>query len=267
MLKLESKSLPASTISLLKKYQDAVDAKATFSAKVSEGKKLFSSYNNKKNAAFKKVRENLTAMSGATVRCNYCEDSNANQVEHIYPKNHYPEKCFSWENYCYACGPCNQPKNDKFSIFEVATGLEKNLKDLAKNTQPPKGEALLIDPRVDQPMDFLFLDTKDTFKFVAFKETEKEIRRAEYTIEILGLNSRSHLVKARKIAFDNFKSRLFEYVHKKESGDSNAILAPLIDSLKSDGHQTVWYELIRQRSFHSEIDDLLNRAPEALNWK
>lgn len=266
MLYLKSKSLSTEATNLLLQYQNAVDAKASFIDKVTEGKRLFSQYNKKTNVAFKVIRETLAEMSGGTIRCNYCEDSNANQVEHIHPKNFYPDKCFSWENYCYACGPCNQPKSDRFAIFEDSTGLEINFSNLPQNTQPPMGEALLIDPRTESPLEFLFLDTSNTFKFVPFKESPKDIRRANYTIEILGLNSRSYLVKARKIAFDNFKSRLFEYVHKKESGASPSELKSLIESLKSEHHQTVWHEIIRQRSLHSEINSLFNRASEALTW-
>lgn len=103
---------------------------------------MFLKYNKKTNAAFKVVREKLAEMSGGTVRCNYCEDSNAN----------------------------------------------------------------------------------------------------------------------------NYKARLFEYVTKKEVGTTEAELNPLIDSLKSEHHQTVWYEMIRQRRLHPILDDLFNRAPEALNW-
>jgi uncharacterized protein (TIGR02646 family) len=266
MLQLRNKPLTTEAASLLEQYQQQVDAKTTFPEKVAEGKRLFSLYNKKTNASFMVVRDNLAKMSGGTVRCNYCEDSNANQVEHIYPKNYYPEKCFNWENYCYACGPCNQPKNDKFAVFENDTDTEVNLKKLPEHTQPPVGQALLLDPRAENPIDCLFLDTKDTFKFVPFKEDDKNIRRAEYTIEILGLNSRSHLVRARKVAFDNFKARLFEYVKKKEAGENLEALQPLIDSLKSEHHQTVWHEMIRQRSLHPEVDDLLNRAEEALKW-
>jgi hypothetical protein len=102
--------------------------------------------------------------------------------------------------------------------------------------------------------------------FVPFKDEAKDIRRAEYTIEILGLNSRNHLVRARQVAFSNFKARLFEYVTKKEAGSTTAHLNPLINSLKSEHHQTVWHEMIRQRSLHPEVDNLLNRAPEALTW-
>lgn len=266
MLYLKDRPLTAEASSQLAQYQKAVDDKPTFPEKTAEGKRLFSSYNKKTNAAFRVVRKHLADMSGGTVRCHYCEDSNANQVEHIYPKSFYPEKCFAWENYCYACGPCNQPKSDLFAIFDDTTGNEVNLKTIPRETPPPLGEALLVNPRAEEPLDFLFLDTMSTFRFVPFPEDAKDARRAEYTIETLGLNSRNHLVRARKIAFDNFKARLFEYVSMKEGGATAAQLSPLVESLKSEHHQTVWHEMIRQKSQHPHVDDLLNRAPEALTW-
>jgi uncharacterized protein (TIGR02646 family) len=266
MLFLINKPLTKEALALLKQYQEAVDRKPSFLEQVAEGKKLFSGYNKESNTAFEEVRRHLKEMSGGTIRCNYCEDSNANQVEHIYPKSLYPEKCFVWENYCYACGPCNQPKSDLFAVFEDATGNEVNLNTIPKSTIPPKGMALLVDPRAEKPLDYLFLDTMNTFRFVPFKDDNRDFRRAEYTIEILGLNSRSQLVRARKVAFGNFKARLFEYVTKKESGAQVSELDPLIDSLRSEHHQTVWQEMIRQRSLHSELNDLFTRAPEALKW-
>jgi uncharacterized protein (TIGR02646 family) len=266
MLYLADKPLPAKAALLLNEYQNAVDDKPTFAEKVKAGKDTFSKYNNKTNAAFKAVRENLAEMAGGTIRCNYCEDSNANQVEHIYPKHFYPERCFVWENYCYACGPCNQPKSDLFALLEEATGNEVNLKDLPKDVAPPNGRALLVNPRAEQPLDFLFLDTQNTFRSVPFKEDRAGRRRAEYTIEILGLNSRNHLVRARQIAFGNYKARLFEYVLKKEAGATQTQLKPLIESLKGELHPTVWQEMIRQRSLHPELKDLFSRAPEALEW-
>lgn len=266
MLYLKDKPLAEMVSSRLAEYQQVVDSKPTFSEKVAEGKRLFSNYNRTRNAAFRLVRENLAEMSGGTIRCNYCEDSNANQIEHIYPKKFYPEKCFVWENYCYACSPYNQPKSDKFALFEASTGNEVKLKSIPEGTVPPTGQALLMNPRAEDPLEYLFLDTQDTFKFVPFKEQITDVRRAEYTIEVLGLNSRSQLVRARKGAFDNFKARLFEYVHKKEAGEDEDDLLPLIDSLKNEHQQTVWHEMIRQKSLHPELDDLFNRAPEALQW-
>jgi hypothetical protein len=74
------------------------------------------------------------------------------------------------------------------------------------------------------------------------------------------------LVRARKVAFGNFKARLYEYVVKKEAGEPFEVLQPLVDSLRSEHHQTVWHEMIRQRILHPEVDELFNRAPEALEW-
>ena len=266
MLPLKNKPLEPEALDLLQQYQQQVDSKASFSEQVAEGRRLFAQYNTKSNRAFKVVRDHLAAMSGGTLRCNYCEDSNANQVEHIYPKNYYPQRCFVWENYCYACGPCNQPKSDQFAVREYDTDTVVNLKERPEHTAPPAGQALLLNPREEDPLAYLFLDTRDTFRFVPYKDTDKDIQREAYTIEILGLNTRNHLIRARKLAFDNFKARLFEYVHKKEAGESPQALQPLIDSLRSEHHQTVWHEMIRQRSLHPEVDDLLNRAEEALSW-
>lgn len=243
-----------------------VDDSTTFEEKVYTGKKLFSTYNKKTNPYFKVVRANLAEMSGGTVRCNYCEDSNANQVEHIYPKNFYPEKCFVWENYCFACGPCNQPKSDQFAIYQEGTNVEINLKNLPEFSAPPKGNPLLIDPRKEDPMVFLFLDITDTFKFVPYSSRAEEKRRALYTIDVLGLNSRSYLVRARKNAFYGFRARLYEYVKKKEEGLTSDKLQPLVEALIGDHHQTVWQEMIRQRTNDHELNDLFNVAPEALNW-
>ncbi|MBX3729546.1 MAG: hypothetical protein KF858_10215 [Candidatus Sumerlaeia bacterium] len=45
----------------------------------------------------------------------YCEDSRATDIEHIRPKEHYPEVAFVWENYAYACNVCNQQyKSDRY---------------------------------------------------------------------------------------------------------------------------------------------------------
>lgn len=266
MLFLNNIPLPEEVSSLLEQYQKEVDGKPSFPEKVEAGKVLFSKYNRITNPAFKMVRNNLSLMSGGTIRCNYCEDSHANQVEHIHPKHFYPEKCFSWFNYCYACNTCNQPKSNLFSVFAEATGNEINLKNIPRNTPPPAGHPLLVSPRTDNPLDYLFLDTLNSFRFVPLKEDETNFRRAEYTIEILGLNTRNYLIRARKVAFSNFKARLFEYVARKKEGATANELIHLIVALRSEHHQTVWHEMIRQRILHPEVNELFEQAPEALNW-
>ncbi|MEI6949929.1 hypothetical protein V9K67_22270 [Paraflavisolibacter sp. H34] len=266
MLHLNDIALPAAAVTLLNTYQGEVDAMPTFPERVAEAKRLFSLRNKRNNPAFREVRKNLAEMSGGTERCNYCEDSKGDEVEHIYPKNFYPEKCFQWTNYCYACGPCNGPKDNQFAVVETGTGNEVLIDKLPAGANIPSGYVLLINPRTEDPMEFLFLDIVNTFNFTPFKSGAKEKRRAEYTIDVLGLNSRSYLVKARKYAYLSYRARLREYVHKKDAGVSQVELDALIEAQKSDHHRTVWCEMKRQRSLIAEIDRLFNEAPEALTW-
>lgn len=264
MLLLNNIFLSQTSSLRLNEYQQAVDTKPTFAEKVSEGKRLFKRHNKKTNQTFKEIREKLAVMSGGTVRCNYCEDSNANQIEHIFPKNYYPERCFVWENYCYSCGPCNQPKSDKFIVIDAGSQIEVDCQKLPQSVPPPNGHALLINPRFEDPSQLLFLDISNTFHFVPLSDDPVEKRRAEYTIGILGLNTRSFLVRARKVAYSGFKARLYEYVNKKIIGAPQAELNVLIEFIKSEHHQTVWFEMKRQNI--PELQQLFSNAPEALTW-
>jgi len=50
-------------------------------------------------------------------KCCYCEDGNIKgTVEHFKPKSKFPELEFDWENLLWACGDCNNLKNNKFDV-------------------------------------------------------------------------------------------------------------------------------------------------------
>lgn len=78
----------------------------------------------------------LRAMAGPRERCMYCNDSRGTDVEHYWPKAPYPEKAFLWENMLLACTGCNRKKADRLPLDS-------------------QGQALLIDPSVDDPWEFL----------------------------------------------------------------------------------------------------------------
>jgi len=81
---------------------------------------------------------------------------------------------------------------------------------------PLPGSPVLIDPRCENPLDYMALDLLDTFWFVPIAdEGTQDYQRAKYSIDILRLNSREVLVKARGNAFDSYKARLYEYQRKK----------------------------------------------------
>ncbi len=206
--------------------------------------------------------------SGAR-RCCYCEDSCADEIEHIKPKHLYPELVFTWQNYVYACGPCNGPKNNRFRIFHSRTGtvLDISRKAIDPVRKPPRGDPLLIDPRCEDPLRFLELEMEATFYLLPrLGLTKRDQLRAEYTIELLHLNDRDLLPRARRNAFGSFRARLIEYEKKKSQGATASVLRNLVKDLLQMPHPTVWAEMKRQRNDHLELNHLFQAVPEALNW-
>ncbi len=259
MIQLPHTQLPADTSRQLYQYHEdviSIDI-ADYANRVGFVKKRFGQVNTPKNRTFKKIREVLLSMTSGADRCHYCEDSKADEVEHFAPKNWYPEKCFVWENYCIACGPCNGPKNDSFPIFKDEDGIlytpERKKDDPV--LPPPSGRYVLIDPRVENPLDFLFLDIENqTFTFTELGEEGSEAHiRAQMTIDILGLNKRAYLCKARKNAFGNYKARLSEYLIEKNNYPTSEKLAAMVEGIKSESHPTVWAEMKRQARHIDEI--------------
>ena len=199
----------------------------------------------------------------------------ADEVEHMAPKSLYPERAFLWENYCYACGPCNGPKNNKYAVFRNSNPdrLYEIPPHPAKATvlsPPPAGVDVLIDPRRENPLEFMLLDLgKGSFGF-RFSELPDSgtlnFSRAEYTIKTLHLNTRTELVKARQLAYSRFQARLTVYIQDRDHNGSKAHLADLRQHILDEIHQTVWQEMKRQRHVIPELTTLFAQAEEALDW-
>ncbi len=269
MIRLPDISLPDQTRENLRSYQNEVDSIPDYSERVENAKRLFKNRNRSANSTFRAVRSTLDQMCQGSRRCAYCEDSYADEIEHIRPKDLYPEQVFVWKNYLYSCGPCNGPKNNHFKIFKQETG---QLLDVSRRrgdpiVPPPKGNHVLIDPRKENPLDYMALDLLETFFFVAIAESDtSEYIRAEYTISILRLNDRDAMVRARRSAFDSYRARLYEYRKKKIGNADSATLGYLVKSIKTMHHQTVWADMKRQHALHDELNKLFQDIPEALEW-
>ena len=164
MIHVESLPLPDDAQMQLDEYQSQVDAKPMYKEQVKKAKSSFKSKNKKVNRTFKAVKKSLDRMCSGARRCNYCEDSAADEVEHFYPKDLYPEYCFAWGNYLYSCGRCNGThKINKFKIFKEDTRDVNDITPPRKNRQyerPPSGDPLLLDPRNDNPLDYIKLNLK-----------------------------------------------------------------------------------------------------------
>jgi hypothetical protein len=241
-------------------------------------KEIFPKKNTRANKVFKEIKKCLTGMCNSTRRCVYCEDSFADEVEHIYPKDIYPDKCFSWDNYVYACGPCNGPKNNKFAVFNTANGnfTHVNPPRGTAAAKPPKGDAAMINPRVEDPLKYAILDLTGTFKFITKPGLNvKDAKKADYTYnDVLRLNheEREPLRQARENAYSNYKDRLFAYVTKKNAGAAPQRLDKMKDNLQNENHPTVWKEMQRYYNdkllsiVDAELKALFDAAPEALTW-
>jgi uncharacterized protein (TIGR02646 family) len=153
MIQLPNVTISQTVLNKLKTYQNDIDILPTFALRSAKAKKSFKAKNTKKNSTFKAVKEGLTKMCSGARRCVYCEDSVGDEVEHIRPKDFFPNWCFVWENYVYACGNCNSPKNNKFALFRDDNGdfYEVNLN---VGIEPPTGKDAMINPRNENPMNY-----------------------------------------------------------------------------------------------------------------
>ncbi len=267
MIPPRAASLPPATKRQLHIWQREVDAAPTYADRVTAAEALFTKY--KRRAAFRPVRTTLEAMCHGVSRCAYCEDSVADEVEHIKPESIYPEACFAWMNYLFACGPCNSRKNRFFAVF---AGAPRAVVSVARQpkapvTPPVQGDPVFLNPRIDDPLRFIRLDIVSTFWFLpSFPKGTEEHARAEYTIDRLGLNKREYLPKARKQAYSSYRARLKEYVAERDKGAPNRALKKLVMGVRGMDHPAVWLEMKRCAPRIPELRELFGKAPEALHW-
>ena len=192
MIELPDLALPAEAEHRLRDLQTDVDAAAKYVDRVLRAKKLWDTKNNTKanKTCFDSVKLKLTEMCRGPRRCAYCEDSLADEIEHVKPKQLYPELVFAWKNYLYACGPCNLAKSSHFKVFKAGTD---EVLDVGRTRNdpviPPEvGDPLFIDPRLEDPMDFMQIDLLGTFLMVPRgSRGSRQYLRAEFTIQSLKL--------------------------------------------------------------------------------
>jgi hypothetical protein len=276
MLQISNTIQPkADILQTLSTFQKEIDDLTTFEARSKKAKELFAIRNKKGNKVFDAIKVSLLQISPGIERCIYCEDSKCDEVEHIYPKDLYPHFCFLWTNYVYACGTCNGPKNNQFAVFRHDNGQYQEVNPANNREQvsePPSGEIVLINPRVENPLDFCQLDL-ETFKFnIIAKPNTKDYKRADYTFNtVLRLNDkREYLRRQRENAYENYKARLHSYTTQKNNGADRTKLNRMIENLKREAHPTVWKEMQRQylsKSLKdSELQNYFQQSPEALSW-
>ena len=132
---------------------------------------------------------------------------------------------------------------------------------------PLPGTPVLLDPRVDDPAEFMELELRSTFLFLPSTEPGTVAhQRAAYTIEILGLNARDYLPVARGQAYRDYRSHLSCYVDAQRNGREPERLSQLEQDIRTRQHPTVWREMKRQHQRIPDLKRLFEAAPEALGW-
>ena len=248
----------------MREYQAEVDAAGTYARQVAAGKDLYDRYSD--NAAFQVVRNRLAVMCSGARRCGYCEDSVGDEIEHIKPKDLYPERTFVWKNYLLACGQCNRGKSSRFSVIGSGGLVDVTRRGGAPVLRPPEGLPALIIPREVEPFAFLDLEIVDTFRFLPREDLQEiDEERAVYTIDVLKLN-RDVLLDARREAYGAYRARRFEYRDLRNDGASEEDLGILRRAISTSMHPTVWREMQRQQAVVGELRALFLDVPEALDW-
>ena len=198
-------------------------------------------------------------------RCSYCEDSCADEVEHVRPKALFPEQVFLWLNYVYACGPCNGFKLNNYPRL-VGT-VERNLarRRFDPIVPPPPGVDLLIDPRAEDPAQYFVMDLQTGMIVPRNGLADIPLKKAQQTIAVLHLN-RDLLRRARVQHVRNYVARLREYIRLRDE-DECADAASYAASICMMGHPMVWNEIRRHQTNEPVLHRLFTRAPEALDWE
>jgi uncharacterized protein (TIGR02646 family) len=192
-------------------------------------------------------------------KCAFCEsklnaipkDNYEFTVEHFRPKKGgWYWLAYEWSNLMPSCRKCNEAKADHFSIdkrkkqnLPLITDSEgKEIIDLSRciaDCEELLAEnALLLQPEVDNPMDFLAFDLEKLGYFV----DDSKQKRAKYTLDLCKLN-RSDLFERRKSIYDTFLTTIKD---------------KLIELLEIYGNQYTDKEL--KFGFHSIFDKMYEGA-------
>ena len=117
------------------------------------------------------------------------------------------------------------------------SSISRQPKRNRKYKEPPQGDALLIDPRKDNPLDFICLNLS-TLKYAIAAAPETEaFSRGKWTIDCLGLNDREVLVRSRKEAYGNYLARLEAYRAKRNTAPAEK-LKRMEKNIKNMAHPT-----------------------------
>jgi uncharacterized protein (TIGR02646 family) len=289
MLQLASKSLDFTTQSVLDELQNQVNLVTPFKARVAKAQSLWDTKGGQRGkTAFITIKKELLSLCTFVGICNYCEQSEANDIEHIGTKSFFPEWTFVWENYLLVCKHCNTAlKLDKCFVLDA----QNDLVALNRGEEPPFQTIAFINPRIENPNDYMILDVlDDKFKLLNSLNLQ-QTNKAIATLQILNLNGRDTLLEARKSARKHYYFVLKNLIDLQnaptkaifrdllEPDDDRFDFSRTLEALKAEvkeniknymiryQHPSVWYALKMQASKNNlKWKRLFEQLPEVLDW-
>ena len=289
MLQLDKNNLPTPTQQVLNNLQKAVDEKIGFAAQVSEAQKLWKSKGGAQGElAFVQISKALRGMCVYVNVCNYCEQNEANDIEHIYPKSFFPSYAFTWDNYILACKQCNTAyKLDKCFVLD-ANG---DVYEVKRGEEPLHQTVAMINPRLEDPNKFVWLDLQTRRFEIREDLTLLDYNKADRTLFILQLNNRDLLIEDRKNTAIYYYQRLellTRIMDAKSIAEIDVLLSPhddridntltleqlkksLNDSFKTHltnfKHPSVWNSIKTiERKSTPKWKAIFDKIPEAVDW-
>jgi len=255
MLKYSLPPLSPATDSALNILQIAVNNGIGRKDRYEIAKMLFKS---KTSSTWIEVKGVLEKFAPSGKSCYYCERDRFRDIEHVMPKLHYPENCFSWDNYIYACAICNQDrKKDTFAVFDAAGNVVKFNRTHDINLPIPSGTHVFIDIRTEDPLNFLALDLKTGFLVPIGNALDKE--RGEFTKSLFDLNN-SSLADIRAAAYVTYCHYLNMFKDALNASDPYKANR-LFNQIKKLNHPTVLVEMRRQTVALPHLQVLFQQIP------
>lgn len=295
MMPFSPEPLSKNTKSHLEALQAEVDVQADRASKYNRAVGLWGSRKNGTGkVAWEEIEQKLSTKHPRPGLCQYCEYDRNSPTEHFYPKKHFPERAFRWDNYLLICGYCNSVcKGEKFAVFHPRGSSTVFHLPITRKTYPapPSDDAVLINPRSEDPHQSMMLDMSTGVFLPIPGTTARGKEKARYTIDLLHLNRNANLLRYRKKAYEAYLQKLEEYTKAQRANDflllldalapakrviivqhrpfaleKQRILTLIKNDILDDPFPSVWREIKAQKDFFPEIAALFIAAPEALHW-
>lgn len=143
----------------------------------------------------------------------YCADSHGTDIEHFWPKVHYPGRMFRWPNLLLCCAGCGRLKGSQFPLDSL--------------------EPLLIDPTAESPWDFLDFDPTTGIVMARYDAlADRRSPKGEVTVSVLQLNQREALNEGYRKTY----RRLCATVERALSSGASDAAGLLAELREQDDH-------------------------------